>query len=72
MTFAVVAGGTFLCYKYASQQMIKQGRGGRIISASSLSGKQCEDVIGSVNRNQQICAYRVNKCILVLQNQVCH
>ncbi|KIJ16159.1 hypothetical protein PAXINDRAFT_11204 [Paxillus involutus ATCC 200175] len=29
----------FLCYKYAAEQMIKQGRGGRIIGASSLAGK---------------------------------
>jgi len=36
---AVNARGTFLCYKYAAQQMIKQGRGGRIIGASSISGK---------------------------------
>ncbi|KAJ7097550.1 hypothetical protein C8R44DRAFT_889092 [Mycena epipterygia] len=34
------ARGTFLCYKYAGLQMINQGRGGRIIGASSLSGKQ--------------------------------
>ncbi|KAF9459775.1 hypothetical protein BDZ94DRAFT_1312036 [Collybia nuda] len=32
--------GTFLCYKYAAQQMIKQGRGGRIIGASSLGGRK--------------------------------
>ncbi|KAF8920276.1 hypothetical protein CPB85DRAFT_1429083 [Mucidula mucida] len=32
--------GTFLCYKYAAEQMIKQGRGGRIIGASSIAGKQ--------------------------------
>jgi NAD(P)-dependent dehydrogenase (short-subunit alcohol dehydrogenase family) len=51
MKFAVVAGGTFLCYKYAAQQMIKQGRGGRIIGASSLCGKQCKDVIESVTRD---------------------
>jgi len=31
--------GTFLCYKYAAQQMVKQGRGGRIIGASSVAGK---------------------------------
>jgi len=31
--------GTFLCYKYAAQQMVKQGRGGRLIGASSLAGK---------------------------------
>ncbi|KAJ7325569.1 NAD-binding protein [Mycena albidolilacea] len=32
------ARGTFLCYKYAGIQMIKQGRGGRIIGASSPTG----------------------------------
>ncbi|KAJ6564634.1 NAD(P)-binding protein [Mycena capillaripes] len=32
--------GPFLCYKYAGIQMVKQGRGGRIIGASSLAGKQ--------------------------------
>lgn len=31
---------TFLCYKYAALQMVKQGRGGRIIGASSMVGKQ--------------------------------
>ncbi|KAF8547027.1 short chain oxidoreductase [Imleria badia] len=36
---AVNARGPFLCYKYAAQQMIKQGRGGRIIGASSIIGK---------------------------------
>ncbi|KAJ7577870.1 hypothetical protein C8J56DRAFT_362187 [Mycena floridula] len=37
---AVNARGVFLCYKYAAIQMIKQGRGGRIIGASSVGGKQ--------------------------------
>ncbi|KAF8808448.1 NAD(P)-binding protein, partial [Phlegmacium glaucopus] len=37
--FSVNTLGTFLCYKYAAQQMVKQGRGGRIIGASSLAGK---------------------------------
>ena len=37
---AVNARGPFLCYKYAAQQMIKQGRGGRIIGASSAAGKK--------------------------------
>lgn len=32
----------FLCYKYAALQMVKQGRGGRIIGASSMVGKQAE------------------------------
>ncbi|KAF9260785.1 short chain oxidoreductase [Marasmius fiardii PR-910] len=38
--FAINSLGTFLCYKYAAIQMIKQGRGGRIIGASSAAGKQ--------------------------------
>ncbi|KAF8176376.1 NAD-binding protein [Mycena galopus ATCC 62051] len=36
----VNAKGPFLCYKYAGIQMVKQGRGGRIIGASSVAGKQ--------------------------------
>ena len=36
---AINARGTFLCYKYAAAQMIAQGRGGRIIGASSVTGK---------------------------------
>jgi len=36
--FAVNARGTFLCYKYAVRQMIQQGRGGRIVGASSVAG----------------------------------
>jgi len=35
---AVNARGTFLCYKYAAAQMITQGRGGRIMAASSVAG----------------------------------
>ncbi|KAF5360263.1 hypothetical protein D9758_009113 [Tetrapyrgos nigripes] len=37
--FSINARGTFLCYKYAGNQMVKQGRGGRIIGASSIYGK---------------------------------
>ncbi|KAF8340111.1 NAD-binding protein [Amanita rubescens] len=36
--FAVNARGTFLCCKYAVRQMIQQGRGGRIVGASSTAG----------------------------------
>ncbi|KAG1903488.1 NAD(P)-binding protein [Suillus fuscotomentosus] len=32
--------GTFLCLRAAAQTMIKQGRGGRIISASSVAGRK--------------------------------
>ncbi|KXN87102.1 3-oxoacyl-[acyl-carrier-protein] reductase FabG [Leucoagaricus sp. SymC.cos] len=38
--FDVNAKGVFLCYKYAALAMIQQGRGGRIIGAASLAGKQ--------------------------------
>ncbi|KAJ8517405.1 hypothetical protein ONZ45_g5426 [Pleurotus djamor] len=37
---AINGRGVFLCYKYAAKQMIFQGSGGRIIGASSVSGKQ--------------------------------
>lgn len=40
--FAVNARGVFLCYKYGAKHMIAQGRGGRIIGASSVAGKQGE------------------------------
>ncbi|KAF7969468.1 hypothetical protein HWV62_27253 [Athelia sp. TMB] len=36
--------GTFFCYKYASKQMITQGRGGRIIGASSGLGKRAQEL----------------------------
>jgi len=39
-TFSVNAKGTFFCYKYAGLQMVAQGRGGRIIGASSVAGKR--------------------------------
>ncbi|KAI9058871.1 acetoin reductase family protein [Trametes sanguinea] len=32
--------GTFFCYKYAAIQLIKQGKGGRIVGASSIAGKK--------------------------------
>jgi len=38
--FAINTRGVFLCYQYAAKQMIKQGRGGRIIGCSSSLGKQ--------------------------------
>ncbi|EMD34719.1 hypothetical protein CERSUDRAFT_125283 [Gelatoporia subvermispora B] len=39
-TMAINVRGVMLCYKYAAMQMIKQGRGGRIIGACSAAGKQ--------------------------------
>lgn len=38
--FSVNGRGIFLSYKYAAKQMIKQGRGGRIIGASSCAGQR--------------------------------
>jgi len=37
---AVNVRGVHLCYKYAAKRMIEQGKGGRIIGASSGAGKQ--------------------------------
>ncbi|KAI0292416.1 hypothetical protein BC826DRAFT_440640 [Russula brevipes] len=34
--------GTFLCYKCAAKHMIEQSRGGRIIGACSIAGKQAK------------------------------
>ncbi|KDR66235.1 hypothetical protein GALMADRAFT_131069 [Galerina marginata CBS 339.88] len=39
--------GVFFCYKHAALQMIKQGRGGRIIGASSIAGKQAWPLLGA-------------------------
>ncbi|KAJ3736144.1 hypothetical protein DFJ43DRAFT_1129757 [Lentinula guzmanii] len=39
-TFAVNVDGVYFCYKYAARQMIAQGRGGRILGASSIAGKR--------------------------------
>ncbi|KZT25819.1 acetoin reductase family protein [Neolentinus lepideus HHB14362 ss-1] len=33
------ARGTFFCYKHAAAQMVKQGKGGRIVGACSIAGK---------------------------------
>jgi NAD(P)-dependent dehydrogenase (short-subunit alcohol dehydrogenase family) len=33
------ARGVFLYYQYAAAQMVKQGRGGRIIGANAIGGK---------------------------------
>ncbi|KAG5635544.1 hypothetical protein H0H81_010906 [Sphagnurus paluster] len=39
--------GLFLCYKYAAMQMIKQGKGGRILGASSVAGRRGEMYMGT-------------------------
>ncbi|KAL5526684.1 hypothetical protein ACEPAF_8409 [Sanghuangporus sanghuang] len=38
--YTVNVRGVFFCFKHAALQMIKQGRGGRLIAASSSAGKQ--------------------------------
>lgn len=38
--YSVNARGAFLCYKYAGQQMVLQGQGGRIIGAASETAKR--------------------------------
>ncbi|KAF9447567.1 NAD(P)-binding protein [Macrolepiota fuliginosa MF-IS2] len=43
--FNINAKGVFLCYKHAAVRMIEQGRGGRIIGASSIAGKQGSDLL---------------------------
>ncbi|QRV82891.1 Enoyl-(Acyl carrier protein) reductase [Ceratobasidium sp. AG-Ba] len=39
-TMAINCKGTLYCYKHAAAQMIQQGKGGRIIGASSMAGLQ--------------------------------
>ncbi|KAK7448436.1 hypothetical protein VKT23_013699 [Stygiomarasmius scandens] len=38
-SFDINCRSVFLCYRYAADQMVKQGKGGRIIGASSFGGK---------------------------------
>ncbi|KAH9975422.1 hypothetical protein BGW80DRAFT_1436596 [Lactifluus volemus] len=42
---AVNARSVMLCYQHAARQMISQGRGGRIIGASSMAGKQATELL---------------------------
>ncbi|EIW82761.1 NAD(P)-binding protein [Coniophora puteana RWD-64-598 SS2] len=37
-TFSVNVKGLFFCYKHVGDQMVKQGRGGRIVGLSSMAG----------------------------------
>ena len=50
--FSVNARGTFLCYKHAAAQMIAQGRGGRIVGASSVLGKKGTRVVSAIARDE--------------------
>jgi len=51
-TFAVNAKGTFFCYKHAGLQMVAQGRGGRIIGASSVLGKKGFSLAGAYSASK--------------------
>jgi NAD(P)-dependent dehydrogenase (short-subunit alcohol dehydrogenase family) len=45
------ARGVFLCYQYAAAQMVKQGRGGRILGANAIGGKIGQSITPIVNFN---------------------
>jgi len=44
---AINARGTMLCFKYAAQQMIKQGKGGCLLAASSVAGRKGHALLGA-------------------------
>jgi len=50
--FSVNVRGTFFCYKHAGIQMVAQGRGGRIIGASSVLGKKGAPMIGAYSSSK--------------------
>lgn len=50
--FAINGRGVFLCYKYAAKQMLKQGRGGRIIGAASTGAKQGNPFFGAYSASK--------------------
>ncbi len=43
--FAVNVRGTYLCFRYAAEKMITQGRGGRLLAASSVAGETGEPFV---------------------------
>lgn len=43
--FAVNVRGTYLCFRYAAEKMIEQGRGGRLLAASSVAGETGEPFV---------------------------
>ncbi|TFK63292.1 acetoin reductase family protein [Pluteus cervinus] len=50
--FKVNGRGAFLSYKYAAQQMVAQGKGGRIIGASSVAGKRGEPFLAAYSASK--------------------
>ncbi|KAK0185416.1 hypothetical protein F5146DRAFT_1227819 [Armillaria mellea] len=67
-SFAVNARGCFLCYQYAAKQMVKQGRGGRIIGCSSSAGKQ--GLLSSFLQNIKLDDFRSADDVAVWCDQV--
>ncbi|KAF5356514.1 hypothetical protein D9757_013525 [Collybiopsis confluens] len=51
-TLAVNTRGVFLCYKYAAEQLISQGQGGRIIGASSVLGERDSPLLSAYSASQ--------------------
>ena len=43
--FAVNVRGKYLCFRYAAEKMIIQGRGGRLLAASSVVGETGEPFV---------------------------
>ena len=73
--FAVNVKGAMFCYKHAAIQMIKQGRGGRIIGAASVASKQgalcvraftilCQLIFHVCEGNSNISCYAASKFAL--------
>ncbi|KZP26769.1 NAD(P)-binding protein [Athelia psychrophila] len=50
--FNINVKGVFFCYKYAGLQMVAQGRGGRIIGASSFTGKRGQKDTGAYSASK--------------------
>jgi len=51
-TFSVNVKGVFFCYKHIGNQMVKQGRGGRIIGLSSMAGKKGHPFCGAYSASK--------------------
>ena len=69
-TFAVNTRGVFLCYKYAGIQMIKQGRGGRIIGAASAAAHKGRGTPNAFQKELLYLTYRISRCFYLYRFQV--
>ncbi|KIK54742.1 hypothetical protein GYMLUDRAFT_99884 [Collybiopsis luxurians FD-317 M1] len=50
--FAVNTRGVFLCYKYAAEQLLSEGKGGRIIGACSSLGERGSPLLSAYSASQ--------------------